>query len=85
MKLPAFFWRFHTDERILRFKKLRFNQYVYGQPLQIVTDHKLRLGLLHEHKTIPSMAASRTQKGVIVLSAYNYELIFKSGRKHKNC
>ena len=30
------------------------------------------------------MAASRIQRWAIVLSAYNYELIFKFGRKHGN-
>ena len=30
------------------------------------------------------MAASRIQRWAIILSAYNYELIFKSGRKHGN-
>ena len=51
---------------------------------QIITDHNPLLGLLHEHKGIPSMAASRIQRWAIILSAYNYELIFKSGRKHGN-
>ena len=60
----------------------KFHQYVYGRPFQIITDHKPLLGLLHEHKSIPSMAASRIQRYAILLSAYNYELIFKSGRKH---
>ena len=62
----------------------KFHQYVYGRQLQIVTDHKPLLGLLHKHKGIPSMAASRIQRWAIILSAYNYELIFKSGRKHGN-
>ena len=30
------------------------------------------------------MAASRIQRWSIILSAYNYELIFKSGRQHGN-
>ena len=30
------------------------------------------------------MAASRIERWVIILSAYNYELIFKSGGKHGN-
>ena len=37
----------------------KFHQYVYGCPFQIITDHKPLLGLLHKHKGIPSMAASR--------------------------
>ena len=62
----------------------KFHQYVYGRPFQIVTGHKPLPGLLHEHKNIPSMAASRIQRWAIILSTYNYELIFKSGRKHRD-
>ena len=62
----------------------KFHQYVYDPPFQIITDHKPLLGLLHEHQGIPSMAASRIQRWATILSAYNYELIFKSGRKHGN-
>ena len=62
----------------------KFHQYVYGQSFQIITDHKPLLGLHHEYKSIPSMGASRIQRWVIILSAYNYELIFKSSRKHGN-
>ena len=62
----------------------KFHQYVYGRPFQIIPDHKPLLGLLHEHKGIPSMAASRIQRWAIILSAYNYKLIFKSGHKHGN-
>ena len=41
-------------------------------------------GLLQEHKSVLSMASSRIQRWAIIVSAYNYELIFKSGHKHKN-
>ena len=51
------------------------HQYVYGHLFQIITDHKPLLGLLHEHKSIPSMAASRIQRWTIILSADNYELM----------
>ena len=62
----------------------KFHRHVYGRSFQIITDHKPLLGLLHEHKSIPSMAASRIQRWPIILSAYNYELILKSDRKHGN-
>ena len=62
----------------------KFCQYVYGRSFQIITDRKLFLGLLHEHKSISSMAASRIQRWVIILPAYNYELTFKAGHKHGN-
>ena len=51
------------------------HQYAYGHLFQIITDHKPLLGLLHENKSIPSMAASRIQRWTIILSADNYELM----------
>ena len=62
----------------------KFHQYVYGRQFEIIIDHKPLAGLLHEYKSIPSMAASRIQRWAIILSPYNYERIFKSGRKHGN-
>ena len=40
----------------------KFHQYIYGQFVTIQTDHKPLLGLLAEHKGIPSMAAARKKK-----------------------
>ena len=62
----------------------KFHQYIYGRQFQIITDRKSPLGLLQEHKGALSMAACRIEIWAIMLSAYNYELIFKSGRKHGN-
>ena len=67
---------------ILGIKK--FHRYSYRRSFQIITNHNPLLGLLHEHKSILSMAAFRIQRWNIILLAYNYELIFKSGRKHGN-
>ena len=35
-----------------------FYEYIFGKSFKIITDHKLQLGLLHEHKGIPSMGVS---------------------------
>ena len=44
------------------------HQYIYGQTVTIQIDHKPLLGLLAEHKSIPSMAAARIQRWAIMLS-----------------
>ena len=46
----------------------KFHQYIYGQTVTIQMDHKPLLGLLAEHKSIPSMAAARIQRWAIMLS-----------------
>ena len=45
-------------EIIVIFGVQKFYQYVFGKSFKIITDHKLQLGLLHEHKGIPSMGVS---------------------------
>ena len=47
----------------------KFHQYIYGRQFQVITDHKSLLGLLHEHKGVPSMAASKIERWAIILSA----------------
>ena len=47
-------------------------------------DHKQLLGLLAEHKTIPSMAAAKIQRWAIILSAYDYKLCYHPGNENNN-
>ena len=47
-------------------------------------DHKQLLGLLAEHKTIPSMAAAKIQRWAIILSAYNYKLCYHPDNENNN-
>ncbi|CAC5384235.1 unnamed protein product [Mytilus coruscus] len=46
-----------------RFGIKKFHQYLYGHPVTIITDHKPLIGLFREDKPIPTMAASRIQRG----------------------
>ena len=56
----------------------KFHTYLYGRKFVLVTDHKPLLTILGEKKGIPSMAAARLQCLAIKLSAYNYEIEFRS-------
>ena len=51
----------------------KIHQYIYGQTVTIQADHKLLLGLLVEHKSIPSMAAARIKRWAVILSTCDYE------------
>lgn len=42
------------------------------------------LGLLKENKQVPSMTATRILRWVIMLAAYKYTIIFKTGENHGN-
>ena len=61
-----------------------FHQYIYGRTVTIQTDHRQLLGLLAEHKSIPSMAAAGIQRWTIILFAYDYKLWYRSGKEKIN-
>ena len=58
----------------------KFHLYLYGRRFTLITDHKPFLAILGSKKGIPPLAAARLQ--ALLLSAYNYELEFKSTEQH---
>ena len=62
----------------------KFHKYLFGHKFKIYTDHKPLLGLFGEKKCVPQMAAARIQRWALRLSAYQYELKYRSGPKNTN-
>ena len=62
----------------------RFHQFLYGRHFKIYTDHKPLLGLLSPEKATPIMASSRMQRWALTLLAYEYEIVYRSGRDNSN-
>ena len=62
----------------------KFHQYLYGRKFTLFTDHKPLLAILGPKKAIPPMAASQMQRWAVLLSAYQYEIKFKSTLDHAN-
>jgi hypothetical protein len=62
----------------------KFHQYIYGHSVKIYTDHKPLLGLFASDKAVPPMAAGRIQRWALILSAYEYELLYRKGDAHGN-
>ena len=62
----------------------KFHKYLFGHKFKIYTDHKPLLGLFWEKKCVPQMAAARIQRWALRLSAYQYELKYRSGPKNTN-
>ena len=62
----------------------KFHQYLYGRKFTLITDHKPLLAILGPKKGIPPLAAARLQRWSILLSAYNYDIQFKSTSAHAN-
>ena len=57
----------------------KFHQYIWGRPVTIVTEHKPLLGLLGPSKAVPQMISPRMQRWALKLSAYEYDLVHRSG------
>lgn len=58
----------------LVFGVTKFREYLLGQKLTLLTDHKSLVWLFHPDKAIPAMAASRIQRLALILSAYTYQV-----------
>ena len=57
----------------------KFNQYIWGRPVTIVTDHKPLLGLLGPNKPVPQMISPRMQRWALKLSSFEYDLVYRPG------
>ena len=62
----------------------KFHQYLYGRRFTLITDHKPLTAILGPKKGIPSLAAARLQRWALLLSAYEYEIKYKSTHDHSN-
>ena len=60
----------------------KFHQFLYGRKFTLVTDHQPLLTILGPKTAIPPLAAARW---AIVLSAYDYQIEYRSSAKHSNC
>ena len=58
----------------------QFHNYLWGQHFTMVTDHKPLLGLFSMSKPIPPLASGRIQRWALLLQAYNFDLIHRSGK-----
>ncbi|XP_054723042.1 uncharacterized protein K02A2.6-like [Uloborus diversus] len=62
----------------------KFYNFLFGQKFEIRSDHKPLLGLLAPNKPIPSMLSPRMQRWSIMLSSYDYNLVYKPGKEITN-
>ena len=62
----------------------KFHQYLYSRRFTLITDHKPLMTILSPKKGIPSLAAARLQRWALFLSAYTYDIEFKSSQDHAN-
>ena len=62
----------------------KFHHYLFGRHFTICSDHKPLQHLFSENRLIPSLASARIQRWALTLSAYEYNIIYKSGNANAN-
>ncbi|XP_016335635.1 uncharacterized protein K02A2.6-like [Sinocyclocheilus anshuiensis] len=62
----------------------KFHKYLYGRKFTICTDHKPLIFLFAEKKPIPQMGSPRVQRWALLMSAYEYTMVYKSKDSHAN-
>ena len=62
----------------------QFHQYLYSRRFTLITGHKPFLSILGPKKGVPSLAAAHLQRWALILTAYNYQIEFKTTSAHSN-
>ena len=62
----------------------KFSTYLYGHKFTLVTAHKPLLGIFNPSKALPAMTAARLQRYAVFLSSHQYDIEYKSTKKHLN-
>ena len=62
----------------------KFHQYLYGRKFLLLTDHKPLTTILGPTRGVPPIAAARLQRWALFLSAYTYDIKYRSTSDHAN-
>ena len=62
----------------------KFHHYLFGRHFTICLDHKPLQHLFSENRLITSLASARIQHWALALSAYEYNIVYKSGNSNSN-
>ena len=58
--------------------------YLYGWRFTLLTDHQPLTTIFNPKKGMPSLAAACLQRWALLLSAYSYDISYKSTQEHSN-
>lgn len=62
----------------------KFHQYLYGRKFKLLTDHRPLMTILGPYTGIPSLAASRLQRWVLLLLGHSYGIKYCKSDSHCN-
>jgi len=62
----------------------RFQLYLYGRNFTLVTDHQPLTRIFGPRSNVPPLAAARLQRWAVLLSGYDFDIIFKNSADNAN-
>ena len=62
----------------------KFHQYLYGCAFTLFTGHKPLTSILGPKTGIPTLAAARMQRWALILSAYQYNIMYRNSKENAN-
>ena len=77
----------HREALAIVFAMEKFYKYVYGNHVEIFTDHRPLEGVFGKRKGEPPVIASRLQRYILRLSIFDYSIKYKKGKDigHADC
>lgn len=74
----------HREALSIIFALKKFNKYIYGNKFAIYTDHQSLREIFNPKKKTPAVAAARLQRWSILMSMYQYTIVYRPGKKMAN-
>lgn len=74
----------HREALAIIFAVTKFHNYIYGQSFTIYTDHQALREIFNPKKGTPSVAAARLQRWSVILSMYQYQIVYRRGTQMGN-
>lgn len=71
----------HKEALAIIFALKRFHNYLYGNKFQIYTDHQSLREIFNPKKGTPPVAVARLQRWAVIMSMYDYEIVYRSSSK----
>lgn len=62
----------------------KFHAYLFGRKFTLLTDHQPLTSIFSPSKSIPVTSAARLQRYALFLSGFNYDIEYKSTKRHTN-